>query len=54
MTTFVETGTILDRILRRTAADVAERKSAVSVAELGEIGFRAVGAGLAEAGALGP
>jgi indole-3-glycerol phosphate synthase len=34
VTTFVETGTILDRILRRTAADVAERKSTVSVAEL--------------------
>jgi indole-3-glycerol phosphate synthase len=31
---FVETGTILDRILRRTAADVAARKAATSLAEL--------------------
>jgi indole-3-glycerol phosphate synthase len=34
MTTFVETGTILDRILARTAADVAERKARVPVAAL--------------------
>jgi indole-3-glycerol phosphate synthase len=32
--TFVETGTILDRILARTVIDVAERKSRVPVAEL--------------------
>jgi indole-3-glycerol phosphate synthase len=33
-TTFVETGTILDRILAQTAADVAVRKSATPIAEL--------------------
>ena len=34
MTAFVETGTILDRILDRTARDVAERKQQVAVADL--------------------
>jgi indole-3-glycerol phosphate synthase len=34
MTSFVETGTILDRILARTAADVAVRKAATSLADL--------------------
>jgi indole-3-glycerol phosphate synthase len=33
-TTFVETGTILDRILARTATDVADRKRATPVASL--------------------
>ena len=34
MTSFVETGTILDRILARTAADVAIRKQLTTLAEL--------------------
>lgn len=34
MSEFVETGTILDRILARTAADVAERKAQTPLAEL--------------------
>jgi indole-3-glycerol phosphate synthase len=38
MTIFVETGTILDRILAQTALDVAARKQAASLAELERLG----------------
>lgn len=50
MTAYVETGTILDRILARTALDVAERKRVTSLAEIERLGAaRPVPVSLADA-----